>query len=46
MKYKERTLLIVEDDPDYNEQFKAYCEYALKEIAQELAIHETVEQAY
>jgi ActR/RegA family two-component response regulator len=46
MDRKARTLLIVEDDPDYNEQFKEYCEAVLNEIAQELAIQGTIEQAY
>src|SRR4051812_28077360 len=46
MTYKQRTLLIVEDEQNYNEAFREFCESALEAISPELAIRGTVEQAY
>jgi ActR/RegA family two-component response regulator len=46
MQRKDRTLLIVEDDVEYNEIFKEYCESALEAVSQELAIHGAIQQAY
>lgn len=46
MTHKERTLLIVEDDVDYNDAFKEYCESALDAVSQDLGIQGTIKQAY